>query len=278
MVIIHKKITLSTPMFWDNKSHDFFDLFEIKLNDSIIEIIHLEGLHKGSVLQVLNELKNYLLKGISPTLDHLKFYLDLNNFKFNAPKNRTSSIHLGTYTKKLERGNYYKYKIQTSEQAKKLVHYVSNQIDNEFKIIIDSNEFLNIDSYNQINSTLKEISKSIIYWEDPVPLDLISQLRFEDIPYALDQNIVKISEDKKLIEYFEYFIIKPSLIGSISEIRALANSLAIKSKKVVLSHNFEDEKYIEKFAGICEEASAFLSADLKHNLRQEETVLSIIKI
>lgn len=117
----------------------------------------------------------------------------------------------------------------------------------DLKLRLDANGTFTLDQMKRLLMTLENFQ--IEYFEDPLKnLDEVDKLRkLSPIPLAVDNPLHSLGQIEELINLpFQYYILKPSLIGSLGDIHKLVAKIEEKKKHFILSSLFETEIGLRK--------------------------------
>ena len=122
-----------------------------------------------------------------------------------------------------------------------IIESISENFSNDIKYRLDANGKWDIDKTKFVVKHLKNIN--VEYLEQPVKEfdELIKLSSNSKIPIAADESIRTANDAKTMLleSNIQYFVLKPSIMGSITESIDLINLIETKKRKVIISSAFE---------------------------------------
>lgn len=117
----------------------------------------------------------------------------------------------------------------------------------DLKLRLDANGTFNLDQMKRLLTSLENFQ--IEYFEDPLKdmSDIEKLKKLSPIPLAVDNPLHSLEHIDELLSLpFQYYILKPSLIGSLREIHKLADKIEGMKKNFIMSSLFESEVGLRK--------------------------------
>ena len=158
----------------------------------------------------------------------------------NYPKGETCLLDFNNYSEDLN-ARFIKIKIgrdSIENDIIKINKYVNNT---KFLLRLDGN---NLFKHDELIELLDKVPLNRIHYiEDPF-ISNIELKKFEKnspihVPIALDENIQCLLKNSSMSPWVQYAIIKPNLLGGISQALWLNSQLTKRSIKTVISSSFE---------------------------------------